>query len=73
MVRKPAEYAIYQGDKFLDIGTAAELAERFRVLPETIGFWATPTHHQRMKKKDGDIGNRKVVIRIEEDEEDGES
>lgn len=69
MGRKPAQYAIYQGEEFLDIGTVDQLAEKFEVRSETIRFWATPTHQKRMANEDGSIGDRKVVIKLEEDEE----
>lgn len=42
-------YAIYKGDKFLDIGTKKELAKRFNVKPETIGFLASPSQLRRLK------------------------
>lgn len=70
MPPKPAAYAIYQGDEFLDIGTIAELGEKFNVAPETIRFWATPAHLERTKKANGDVGDRKIVIKIEKDEEE---
>ena len=52
-------FAIYKGEKFLDEGTAEELAERFGVTPKTIRWWATPTSHKR------DKGNRKTAVRLD--------
>ena len=48
--RRIIEYAIYKGDKFIDIGTAKELAEKCNVKPETIEFYATPSHLKRIEK-----------------------
>lgn len=69
MPQVASAYAIYQGDEFLDIGTVHELAEKFNVAPETIRFWASATHLRRAEKADGKLGHRKIVIKIEEDEE----
>lgn len=54
-------YAVYKGDKFLDLGTAEELAKRFKVKKETVWFWNSPVNKRRAKKK------RKIAIKIEED------
>jgi len=69
MPRKPVEYAIYRGEEFLDIGTAVDLSKKFEVSTATILFWASPTHLRRIKKKDGALGDQKIVIKIEEEEE----
>lgn len=69
MGRPVSEYAIYQGDTFLDIRTVAELAEKFKVAPETIRFWASPAHLKRTEKAIDNRGGQKVVIKLEEDEE----
>lgn len=69
MPRPVSDYAIYQGDTFLDIGTVSELAEKFKVTPETIRFWGTPAHLKRMKKSDGEIGDSKIVIKLDDEDE----
>lgn len=59
------EYAIYKGDKFIDLGTKEYLAKKLGVKEETIYFYSTPTYKKRSKNnKDND---RMVVIKIEED------
>ena len=45
------EYAIYKGDKFLDIGTAEELAKKFNVTANNIRFLSTPSAKKRRKNK----------------------
>lgn len=45
------EYALYKGDKFLDIGTAEELADKFNVKPATIKWYSMPTNLRRIEKR----------------------
>ena len=40
-------YAIYQGDKFLDLGTVKELAKKFNVIENTIYYWASPVYKRK--------------------------
>lgn len=42
-------YAIYQGDKFLDLGTAEELAKKYNVKKTTIYHWARPAYKKKIK------------------------
>lgn len=58
---KIKEYALYKGDKFIDIGTKEYLAKLLNVRKETIEFYATPTHLQRIKD------NGYIVVRIEDE------
>ena len=58
------EYAIYRGDEFVDVGTAAELAERMHVRTGTIYSLASRGSRGR------DRGNRLVAYALED--EDGE-
>ncbi|MBC1507348.1 hypothetical protein HCJ58_10305 [Listeria sp. FSL L7-1509] len=45
------EYAMYQGDDLLIIGTLTELAEFKDVKRETILFYATPSYRKRTTEK----------------------
>lgn len=56
-------YAVWRGDECLAVGTVAELAERFKVKPETVKWWASPTAHRRADECEGPCG-RKVAERI---------
>ena len=58
------EYALYKGDRFIDLGTRKYLSELLNVTEQTIYFYATPTY----KKRGGENNNRYVVIEIEDDE-----
>lgn len=58
---KMKEYALYKGDKFIDIGTKEYLAELLNVKKETIEFYASPTYSKRTKE------NAYVVVKIEGD------
>lgn len=44
-------YAIYKGEKFIDVGTRYELAERLGVKPYTIYFYTTNSYKRRNKKE----------------------
>lgn len=59
---KMKEYALYKGDKFIDIGTKEYLAKLLNVRKETIEFYASPTQLKRNKD------NGYVVVRIDDDE-----
>lgn len=59
---KMKEYALYKGDKFIDIGTKEYLAKLLNVRKETIEFYASPTQLKRNKD------NCYVVVRIDDDE-----
>jgi hypothetical protein len=56
-------YAIYKGEKFLDIGTSKELSEKFKVKRETIQFWSTPSHINKMGK------NSMCTVKLGKEEE----
>lgn len=43
-------YALYKGDKFLDIGTSKELSEKYNIKRKTIQFYSTPSYKKRMKE-----------------------
>ncbi len=59
---KMKEYALYIGDKFIDIGTKEYLASLLNVRKETIEFYASPTQLKRNRD------NGYVVVRIDDDE-----
>ncbi len=46
--RKKRIYSIYKGDEFIATGTKNELAELLDVKPETIVFYSTKSHKNRM-------------------------
>ena len=58
------EYAIYRGDEFVDVGTAAELAERMNVRTGTIYSLASRGSRGR------DRGNRLVAYVLDDDGEE---
>ncbi|MGT2729453.1 hypothetical protein ACVRWQ_05915 [Streptococcus phocae subsp. salmonis] len=49
MTRKQKQrvYAIYKGDKFIDVGTKREIAERLGITPNSVAFLASPSHKKR--------------------------
>lgn len=58
-----ATFGLYRGDEFLGVGTAAELAERFGVRPETIAFYATPSNMRRVTPENYDA--RLIAVKID--------
>ena len=61
MVKEPAIYAVYDGDTFLTMGTADQLAVELNVKRRTIIWLASATYKNR--KKDGENG--RILIRVE--------
>lgn len=61
MIKMAAEYAVYKGDKFIDLGTAEYLSNKFGVPRKTIWYWVTPAYWRKNK------GNSLITIRIEDD------
>ena len=59
-------YALYKGDKFIDLGTKEYLANLLGVKRYTIYFYSTPTYKKRVM----DYSNRYIVIEVGDDEED---
>lgn len=55
------EYAMYKGDKFIDLGTLTYLAEKYHKKKKSLKFLATPSAHKRSAK------NRLLLYRIKED------
>lgn len=60
------EYALYKGDKFIDIGTKEYIAKLLNVKKETIDFYASPTQLKRIKD------NGYIVVRLNLKELEGE-
>ena len=55
-------YALYKGDKFINLGSKKFLAKFINVKESTITFYATPTYKKR------GLENRYLVIKIKEEE-----
>lgn len=62
--RKIIEYALYKGDKFIDIGTAKELAKKCNVKPETIEFYASPSYLKRLERVKDKYNKGFVCVRL---------
>lgn len=69
-MRKNSEYALYKGDKFIDLGTKEYLAKLLGVQEKTILFYASPTSTKRRQTKIKKESDRYIVIKIEENEND---
>ena len=60
MSKLQKEYALYYGDKFIDLGTKKYLANLLGIKEKSISFYMTPTYQKRNNYKGW------VVIRIED-------
>jgi len=60
-------YALYKGDKFIDLGTTRYLAKKLGLQERTIKFYGTELHKKRTKSDDVFL-----LIEVEEDEEEND-
>lgn len=60
MSKLQKEYALYNGDKFIDLGTKKYLTNLLGIKEKSIDFYMTPTYQKRNNYKGW------VVIRIED-------
>jgi hypothetical protein len=67
-MRKENCYALYKGDRFIDLGTIKELSERLGITTATLWFYTSKAYEKRSEQKKSD--NLKILIKIEENEYD---
>ena len=60
-MRYKCDYALYKGDKFIDVGTLKEIARRQGVKYSTIIFYGTPAYQKRTG------GRGFITIRLEDE------
>ena len=63
--RKRSVYAIYKGDKFIDVGTISELAERRNTTEKVILCISPPSKRSKRKNKEKGL----ELIKLDDDEE----
>lgn len=63
---KEAIFAIYKGDKFVDLGTKKELAIRRGCKPEWIKHLATPAYKRKLAKRKNKGKNALIALRIDD-------
>lgn len=44
---KSVEYALYHGDKFIDLGTLDYLTKKLNLSESSIKYYATPSYHKK--------------------------
>ncbi len=67
MKRKRNVYAIYRGDKFIDVGDANELAERQEITKNTLYFYRTKHYKEISTDENGETYDTRIkVIRLED-------
>ena len=47
---KPAWYAMYRGDTFVDLGTADYLAEKYHKKKQSLLYLSKPAYHRKAPK-----------------------
>lgn len=63
---KPKVYAMYKGDKFIDIGTKAQLAVKYNIRYETMTYYLSNAYKKRLEKRDSK--DAIIIIEVEDDE-----
>lgn len=64
-MKKDKIYALYHGDKFIDLGTAEYLAKLIGVDIKTIKYYSYESYRKRLKGKKACY----ITIRIEDEDE----
>lgn len=59
------EYAIYEGDTFLFIGTVEECSERLKIKPDSVKFMTTPTGKKRFETRK-DKSKAMTAVKLED-------
>lgn len=64
-------FALYKGEKCIDMGTAKEIAKRRGVTPEFIKYLSTPANLKRIdtRKNKDKPSNAMICVKIEEEDE----
>ncbi len=63
------EYAMYRGDRFVDIGTMQELAVKWGVKKSALYFASSPAAHKRHEGRKISK-NSLIVIKLEDEDDD---
>lgn len=64
MAQPKKEYALYQGEKLLAIGTAKEIAEQRGIKVDSVLYLGTPSYLKRRKRTEGVM----VLVKLEVEE-----
>lgn len=59
------EYAVYQGDELLALGTADECAKLLNISPDSVRFMSYKAHRQRVENSKHPE-NARIAIRVED-------
>lgn len=65
MPNTPKIFALYKGDRFIDVGTLDELASRTGIKKSSLRFYATGVHRKRLKNPEKGL----VVVRLEDEDD----
>lgn len=65
---KPAEYALYRGGEFVDVGTGREIVERNGIKKQTFYFLVSNAYAKRKKKMKRPGCRGWEVVKLEDEE-----
>lgn len=57
------EYAMYNGDEFIMIGTAYEIGKALGIEPESVRWYSTSSALERLEKS-GNAENRRIAVKL---------
>lgn len=65
------EYALYKGDKFIAVGTISEIARQVGAKRETIAYYKTQAHRNKLAKRKNSK-NSSILVEIDYEEKEEE-
>lgn len=63
---KEHEFALYEGENIIDIGTAKELATKLGVKVDWIRHMSTPAHQRKLAKSKEPTGKARLTVKLGE-------
>ena len=64
------EYALYQGDEFIEIGTLEKLARLLNIKERTAYFYTTRAYKKRLKNRKHKQEGPKIIISLDDEIDD---
>ncbi|MGL4571840.1 MAG: hypothetical protein ACRCVJ_12330 [Clostridium sp.] len=56
------EYALYQGDEFIDIGTIEELANKLKIKESALNYYTTGAYKRKVKRRGSK--NARILVKV---------
>jgi len=68
-VAKKGYYALYQGDVLLENGTIDGISEKLGIKKQSLHYLGTPAYAKRDNALTNKYTNRKILIRVEDEDD----